>query len=111
MSDSAKEAWTQVGERFSSWGRRVADAYHDAEPDRRSDADEAEAELKRAAKELMDEIARGTTALGATMKDEEARRDLTDAVSALGDAITATVNEATRSIRSGSAPRPDRPEE
>jgi hypothetical protein len=39
--------------------------------------------------------------MGARIRDEEARRDLGDAVSAIGDAITATVNEASEGIRSG----------
>ena len=41
------------------------------------------------------------SAIGATIRDEEAKRDLGDAVSAIGDAITATVNEASEGIRSG----------
>ena len=63
-------------------------------------ADDAERELKRAAKELIDELSRGVSALGDTFRDDQARKDLTDAVSSIGDAITATVNEATDAIRS-----------
>ena len=33
--------------------------------------------------------------MGDTFRDDQARKDLTDAVSSIGDAITATVNEAT----------------
>ena len=38
-----------------------------------------------------------------TLRDERARKDLGEAVSAIGDAITATVDEATSGLRSGSA--------
>ncbi len=62
---------------------------------------QSQRELQRAAKELVDELSRGFSAIGATIRDEEAKRDLGDAVSAIGDAITATVNEASEGIRSG----------
>ena len=108
MTESAKQAWGEVGEKFSSFGRGVADRYHDAGSTGRTDADEADRELKRAMKELFDELSKGVSAVGATFKDDRAKKDLTEAVSALGDAITATVNEATEAIRSkgGSPPPP-----
>ena len=30
MTDSAKDAWGEVGDKFASWGRRVADRYKEA---------------------------------------------------------------------------------
>jgi hypothetical protein len=107
MTESAKQAWGDVGEKFSSWGRRVADRYHQAGSTHESDADEAERELKRAMKELFVELSKGVTAVGGTLRDDHAKKELSEAVSALGDAITATVNEATEAIRSkGSSPPP-----
>ena len=110
MAESSKQAWGEVGEKFSSWGRRVADRYHRTGPTETT-ADEAERELKRAMKELFDELSRGVTAVGATLKDDQAKKELSDAVNALGDAITATVTEATEAIRSkgGSSPPPPPP--
>lgn len=109
--DSAKEAWSEVGEKFSSWGRRVGASYHATAQTDPVAADEAERELTKAAKELIDELSRGFTALGQTLRDDEANRDLGAAVSAIGDAITATVQEATDGVRSGKTdePRPDDP--
>ncbi len=101
MTESAKQAWSDVGDKFSSFGHRVADRYREAGTDQAADAEESQRELQRAAKELIDELARGFSAIGATIRDEEAKRDLGDAVSAIGDAITATVNEASEGIRSG----------
>jgi hypothetical protein len=107
MTEGAKQAWGDVGDKFSSWGRRVADRYHQAGSMKGSDADEAERELKQAMKELFDELSRGVTAVGGTLRDDQAKKELSDAVSALGDAITATVNEATEAIRSkGSSSSP-----
>jgi len=101
MTDSAKQAWNDVGERFSSWGHRVADRYKEAGPGEAAEAEEAQRELRRAAKEVIDELARGVSALGGTLRDDAANKELMDAVSAIGDAITATVNEASDAIRSG----------
>lgn len=101
MTESAKQAWSEVGDKFSSFGRRVADRYREAGTDEAAESEASQRELQRAAKELIDELARGFSAIGATIRDEEAKRDLGDAVSAIGDAITATVNEASEGIRSG----------
>ncbi|MGZ5305960.1 MAG: hypothetical protein ACXWEG_04430 [Actinomycetota bacterium] len=109
MTEGAKQAWGEVGEKFSSWGRRVADRYQEAGSTEKADADEAERELKRAMKDLFDELSRGVSAVGATLKDDQAKKELTDAVSAIGDAITATVNEATEAIRSKGSSTPPPP--
>lgn len=111
MTDSAKEAWSKVGERFGSWGRRVADHYRSAGS--KGDGDggrdgwdgtapaEPEGELKRTVKSLVDELSRGFSAVNETIRDDTARRELADAVSAIGDAVTATVEETTGAIRGG----------
>ena len=109
MSESAKEAWSDVGERFTVWGRGVAERYRSAGSAETGTAD-TETEMKRAAKELVDELSRGINALGETFRDDQAKRDLADAVSAIGDAITKTVNEASEGLRAGKAsPRQDDP--
>jgi hypothetical protein len=111
MTESAKQSWGEVGEKFASWGRRLADKYHEAGSTEKADADQAERELKRAAKDVLDQLSRGMSALGDTFRDDQAKKELTDALSAIGDAITATVNEATDAIRSkgGSPPAPPPP--
>ena len=111
MTESAKQAWGEVGEKFSSFGRRVADKYHEAGSTEKADADEAERELKRAMRDLFDELSKGVATVGATLKDDQAKKELSQAVSAIGDAITATVSEATEAIRSkgGSSPPPPPP--
>ena len=97
MTESAKQAWGEVGEKISSFGRRVADKYHEAGPTEKADADQAERELRRAIKELFDELSRGVSAVGATLKDDQAKKELSDAVSAIGDI-------SCRKLRSRSAP-------
>jgi len=101
MTESAKQAWSEVGDKFSSFGRRVADRYREAGTDEAAESEESQRELQRAAKEMIDDLSRGFSAISATIRDEEAKRNLGDAVSPIGDAITATVNEASEGIRSG----------
>jgi hypothetical protein len=114
LVESARQAWSDVGERFSAWGRQVSERYRAAGGTDQGEAEESKRELERAAKELVDELSRGFTAVADTLRDERARKDLGEAVSAIGDAITATVDEATTGLRSGSAtgkapPTPDEP--
>jgi hypothetical protein len=97
---SAKDAWSQVGERFASWGRRVTDRYQEGAP-ADATAEDTQRDLHREAKGVIDEISRGFAALGKTIRDDSANKELSEALDALGDAITATVTEAGKSIRSG----------
>ena len=73
MTDSAKQAWGEVGEKFSSWGRRVADRYHEGGSTEKTDADEAERELKRTVKELVDELSKGVSAVSKALTDTQAK--------------------------------------
>lgn len=109
MTENAKQAWGEVGEKFTSWGRQVADRYRDTGSKGEADAAETERELKRAAKELVEELTRGFSALSETLRDDQAKRELSDAVSSIGDAITATVEETAGAIRSGSGSVGDPP--
>jgi hypothetical protein len=101
MAGNAKDAWGDVGEKFASWGHRVAEHYQESGSGDEAAAEETERELRRAAKQLMDELARAFSTAGKTIRDDQANKDLGEAVSSIGDAITATVNEASQAIRSG----------
>ena len=103
MADNSQQAWSQVGEKFSSWGHRVAGHYRDAGEATATSAQDTDQELQRVAKEVVDELSKGFTAVSKTLRDDQASQELGAAFNAIGDAITATVNEARRAIRSGSA--------
>jgi hypothetical protein len=104
MPDDAKQAWSEVGEKFSSFGHRVAERYRETgTPETTAADEESQRELRRAAEDVIAELSRGFSAIGATLRDEQAKQELSGAVSAIGDAITATVNEATEGLRSGSS--------
>jgi hypothetical protein len=117
MADSAKEAWNDVGESFAAWGRRVADRYKEAGSDTGEAARESQRKLEEAAHELADQLNRAFTALGDTLRDDEAKKALRHAVGTIGDAVTVTVGEAGDAIRrvgsSGGAPKepPERPDD
>jgi hypothetical protein len=114
MADSAKDAWTNAGEQFSSWGRRVADRYREAGGT--ETPQETQRKLEEAARELGGQLNRAFAALGDTLRDEQAKQDLRKAVGAIGNAVSATVNEAGTAIRerlgqSGSSTPPERPDD
>lgn len=96
--DRSKQAWNDVGERFASWGRHVAERYREAEGPGPT-AEETRKDLEDAAKGLAEQLNRAFTALGDTIRDPEAKQELAGAVKALGDAVSATVTDAGEEIR------------
>jgi hypothetical protein len=97
--DNAKQAWNDVGERFSSLGRRLSDHYREAGGTGRATVEGSQRKLEEAAREIGNEIGRAFTALGETISDDDAKKELKRAVSAIGDAVTVTVSEAGRAVR------------
>jgi transcription elongation GreA/GreB family factor len=95
----AKDAWNEVGERFSSWGRLVADHYKEAETTTVDSAREAQHKLEESARELTEQLNRAFTAVGDTLRDPKAKENLKEAVRALGDAVSVTVSETGDEIR------------
>jgi hypothetical protein len=106
MAGTSKEAWNEVGERFSAWGRQVSDRYKEAEGGAAEGAKEAQRKLEEAARQITEQLNRAFTALGDTLRDEQAKTDLKDAVRSLGDAVAVTVSETGDAIkrRVGSSP-------
>ena len=95
------EAWNEVGERFASWGRHVAERYKESSGSARESAQDSQRKLEDAARDITDALDRAFTALGDTIRDERAKEDLKQAVRALGDAVSVTVAETTERIRHG----------
>jgi DNA-binding ferritin-like protein len=99
MADDAKQAWNDVAERFSSWGRHVADRYKEMGSVAGETAQESQRKLEEAAREVSEQLSRAFTALGETLRDERAKTELKDAVRAFGDAMALTVTETGAAIR------------
>src|SRR6478736_8558713 len=98
--ENAKQAWNDVGERFSSLGRRLSGHYREAGGTGRATGEGSQRKLEEAAREIGNEIGRAFTALGETINDDDAKQELKRAVSAIGDAVTVTVSEAGKAVRS-----------
>jgi hypothetical protein len=90
----------------------VADKYQEAGGETPRDA---QRKLEDAAREVREQLNRAFKALGETLRDDQAKQGLRDAVGAIGDAVTATVNEAgairQRLGRGGSETPPEQPDE
>jgi len=111
MTDGSKQAWNEVGERLTSLGKRVADNYRSGEPET-PPAREPQRNVEEVVREIGNQLGRAFDALDETVRDEGARRELKGAFTALGTAISATVDDATGAIRGTPSstqdpPRPD----
>jgi len=111
MTDGSKQAWSEVGERFSLLGKRLADNYHTENADATS-TKETQRKVEEVVREIGNQLGRALEALDETVRDEGARTDLKGAFSALGTAISTSVDEAAGAIRGGAStgkgpPRPD----
>jgi hypothetical protein len=101
-----RNAWEDVSERLTGWGRLVASRYETAAPS--ETATTSPSEHKRdAAHDLGDQLNRAFTALGDTLRDEAAKQELRGAMKAFGDAVSLTVNEAAEQIRRRVGSGPD----
>ena len=112
MADESKQAWNEVGNRFSSAGKRLADAYQAGEKEDAASTDETKRKVEEAAREIGNQLDRALDALDETMRDPEARADLKIAFGALGNAISTSVNEAAEAVKSrgGDTTEPPRPD-
>lgn len=94
-----QEAWSEVGERFASWGKHVAERYKESSGTTREDVQESQRKLEEVAHDVTDVLDRAFTAFGDTIRDEGAKNDLRQAMKALGDAVSVTVSEAGDQVR------------
>ena len=99
MADDVKQAWSNAGERFASFGKRLSERYREAGPAAAAEAREAQRTLEDAAKEVGAQVTRALDAVGATIRDDEAKAELKQAVSAVGEALGATFDEAALGLR------------
>jgi hypothetical protein len=111
MAGRTQEAWNEVGERFSAWGRLVAERYRESEAADAEPAQESQRKLEETARELADQLNRAFTALGDTLRDDQAKAGLKEAARSVGDAVAVTVAEASEAVRRrvGSSDEPPTP--
>jgi hypothetical protein len=99
MADDVRQAWSNAGERFASFGKRLSERYREAGPAGAAEARQAQRTLEDAAREVGAQLTRALDAVGATIGDDEAKADLKQAVSAVGEALGATFDEAAQALR------------
>jgi hypothetical protein len=91
-----RDAWEDVSERLTGWGRLVASRYKTTAPAETATTTDRK---RDAAHDLGDQLNRAFTALGDTLRDETAKQELRGAMKAFGDAVSLTVNETAEQIR------------
>ncbi len=98
MTDRSTEAWNRVGDRFGAWARTLVEQYRRrAEDGGQPPAEEPrlEAALRAATRQV--DVA--LSSLGDTLRDPEAKQTLSEAVRALGEALSVTFSELGEQIR------------
>jgi hypothetical protein len=93
--ERSDEAWREVGKRFATWGRHLSEHYEGSG----GSAAESQRRLKEAASQIGDELDRAFNALDGTLRDEDATKNLKDAVGTIGSAVGATIDDAASAIR------------
>ena len=102
--DETKKAWNEVGEGFAKLGRMLSDRYQQTP----KPTEATEGAVKDSVKRATDELDRALTALGETLRDDEARAHMKETGKKLGDALKATFNDVSEQIRkSVGNPPPD----
>jgi hypothetical protein len=99
MPESAKQAWSDVAEELTSWGRHVVDRFTEMGETAAETARESERGLEDAAHEISEQLHRAFAALAETLRDEDAKAELKHAVRAVGDAIALSVDETVDAVR------------
>lgn len=101
--DETKKAWDEVGEGFAKLGKMISERYQQHAP---QPTEAAETATKDSVKRATDELDRAFTALGETLRDDEARRHMKETGRKLGDALKVTFNEVSEQIRKSVGNRP-----
>jgi|1186.fasta_scaffold07250_2 hypothetical protein len=105
---TSKNAWNEVGDRFTAVGKRLAGHYG-----QRADGTstkETQHKVEEVVREIGNQLGRAFEAVDDTVRDDAARQDLKQAFNALGSAISTTVEDAATAIRAPKGDQPPRPD-
>ena len=105
---TSKNAWNEVGDRFTAVGKRLAGHY--GERDDGTSAKETQHKVEEVVREIGNQLGRALEAVDDTARDDAARQDLKKAFNALGSAISSTVEDAASAIRGPKGEEPPRPD-
>jgi hypothetical protein len=105
---TSKDAWNEVGDRFTAVGKRLAGHY--GERGDGSSPTETQHKVEEVVREIGNQLGRALEAVDDTVRDDAARQDLKQAFNALGSAISSTVEDAATAIRGPKGEEPPRPD-
>ena len=98
--DETKRAWNDVGEGFEKLGRIISERYKELGEQRDSHAAAPnESVVGDAIRQATDELDRAFTALGDTLRNDDARAHVRDTGRKLSEALKVTLTEAGDEIR------------
>ena len=96
MSDPMKQAWSEVGDEFSSLGRLMKDRYQAASSDAEAAVDESSKAAGAALRDAWERLVAAARDVGErtadVARDDELREEAKKAASKLNDALSATVD-------------------
>ena len=105
---TSKDAWNEVGDRFTAVGKRLAGHY--GERNDGTSPKETQHKVEEVVREIGNQLGRALEAVDDTVRDDDARKDLKQAFNALGSAISSTVEDAATAIRGPKGEEPPRPD-
>jgi hypothetical protein len=105
---ASKDAWNEVGDRFTAVGRRLAGHY--GTRNEGASPKDTQHKVEEIVREIGNQLGHALEAMDDTVRDDEARRDLKQALNALGSAISSTVEDAASAIRGPKGEEPPRPD-
>ena len=97
MSES-KAKWDDVGDRFTALGRKLK-THYDENAHTKPDAQPEQEKVHDALRQISDALDAGFTALGESLRDPAMRDDLKSAGNAIGDALTASLEDVKHAIK------------
>jgi hypothetical protein len=97
--DETRRAWDEVGEGFAELGRIISERHRQLGGDDTSSGGRGEGSVADAIHRATDELDRAFTALGDTLRDDQARDHVRDTGQKLSEALKVTLSEVSDEVR------------
>jgi len=103
-----KKAWEEVGQHFSSVGKRIGEHYRNLEDETRTSAATQRQTVNDTIKKVVNELDQAFTGLGNALRDPQTKESLNKAAKSLGNALDSTFSGLGEKLRKGGS-RKDTP--
>jgi Flp pilus assembly pilin Flp len=98
-----KKAWEEVGQHFSSVGKRIGEHYKSLEDETRTSAATQRQTVNDTIKKVVDELDQAFTGLGNALRDPQTKESLNKAAKSLGNALDSTFSGLGDKLRKGTS--------